>query len=80
MLFFRVLEVIFIIFVGWALITQIIVPAYKGTTLFKSFRKEGTLENTLADLERNDRELDAQAKVNAKAKAVAKKAKKVSNS
>lgn len=54
MIFFRLMEVVIAFLVGMFLITQIIIPAFKGTAFFPYFRKQGKLEAEEISLNQRD--------------------------
>lgn len=49
-MFFIVIEFIVIAVLMTGLLTQVIIPAIKGRTLFPTFRKQGKLEKVAAEV------------------------------
>lgn len=63
-MFLRVLEIVLIVAVIIITITQLIIPAYRGQKLFPLFRRQGRLENELAEAVQEAEESKVQSKIN----------------
>lgn len=57
-MFGRLLFVVIVVIGGWFLLTQIIVPTFKGTKLFPDFRRKRTYLKQQLQQARDDEELD----------------------
>lgn len=50
-MFAAIVEILVIVFLGWLISTQIIVPAMQGRALFSIFRKESKIEAEIVEVE-----------------------------
>lgn len=55
-MFLRVVEIAGVIFAFVVIITQLVIPAYRGQKLFPIFRTQGKLEAKLAEVVQEDEE------------------------
>lgn len=60
----RVLEILFVVLVVLAAITQIVIPVVRGQKLFPLFRKQGHLEVELANAVQKAEEKKVQDQIN----------------
>jgi hypothetical protein len=56
MVIFKLVELLLATFVFWVLISQIIIPAARGTLFFPMWRKEAKLVDKIVDLNQKERE------------------------
>lgn len=70
---YEVISIIVIIFVCVGIVTQIIIPACKGSFLFPFFRPRAQLEDKLIELNQQESDLDLMIKINQQNVQLAKK-------
>lgn len=65
-MFYRVFELVLVFSLALLIVTQVLIPALRGTPNFPMFRREKTLKTELQELQQEEVELALQAEVEAK--------------